>query len=94
MPFFQALYEQRSADGLVILAIDVMENASTVDQFVSNMELTFPVLLDTNSKVARQYCLPQSLPATLLIDKEGIIRIGKVGAFLNQQEIEDMLDSL
>lgn len=94
MPFFQAVYEQRSADGLVVIAVDVMEDASTVGQFVSNMKLTFPVLLDIKSEVAQQFCLPQALPATLFIDKEGIVRAGKVGAFLNQQQIEDMLDSM
>jgi len=94
MPFFQAIYEERADDGLIVMAVDVMENASSVGRFVSDMELTFPVLLDTNAKVARQYCLPQALPATLFIDEEGIIRAGKVGAFIDQQEIEDILDSI
>ncbi len=94
MPFFQELYEKRSDDGLIILAVDVMEDASKVEKFVSDLKITFPVLLDTKANVSEQYCLPQALPATLFIDKEGIIRAGKVGAFLNEQEIVDILDSI
>ena len=94
MPHFQDVYNDRSNQGLVLLSIDIGENVSTVKTFVDNEGLTFPVLLDSQAKVAEQYCLPQALPQTLFIDKEGIIRARKIGAFRDKSEIESLLDSL
>ena len=93
MPHLQAIYDE-SSDKTALLSINTGESAATVKDFVTNQELTFPVLIDQQAKVAQQYCLPQALPQTLFIDVKGVIKAKKMGAFRNPGEIKSMLESL
>lgn len=94
MPHIQAVYDKRSNQGLVVLAINISDSAATAKQFVTDQGFTFTVLLDPGMKVFQKYCLPQAIPITLLINAEGTLKAGKVGAFRSQDEIESVLDSL
>ena len=78
----------------MILAIDIKESPATVKNFASAKGISFPILLDTEAKVAQKYCLPNALPITIFINAEGIIKARKVGAFRSQAEFESMIDSL
>ena len=93
-PFFQAIHDEQADKGVVVLAIDVKESGSTVRNFANSKGMTYQILLDTNAKVAQQYCIPNVLPVTLFIDAEGVIKASKVGAFQNEAEIESILDSM
>jgi len=92
MPLLQELYEER-AEGLVLLAINLGETSSRVREFLRTYSLSLPVLLDTNGKVAWRYNI-RYIPTTFLIDKDGIIQVVKVGAFLNKEAIEDDLNKI
>ena len=74
IPHFQAIHEERDGTDLVFLAIDIQESASTVKKFLDSNAVTFPILLDSQAKVAQLYCLPAALPQTLFINAEGIIK--------------------
>jgi cytochrome c biogenesis protein CcmG/thiol:disulfide interchange protein DsbE len=94
MPHLQEVYDERSGEGVVLLSIDIGESKSKVQDFITQGGFTFPVLLDTQAKVAELYCLPQVLPQTLFVDTDGTIEAKKVGAFRNKDEIYSLLDSL
>ena len=55
--------------------------------------LSFPVLLDTSQNVALEYNI-RGIPTTFFIDKDGIIRDIKFGAFLSKTEIEMRLSKI
>ena len=94
MPHIQAVYDKRSNQGLVVLAINISDSATTAKKFVTGHGFTFTVLLDSQMKVFQKYCLPQAIPITLFINAEGIIKATKIGSFQSPDEIESMLDSL
>ena len=87
MPYFQQVYDEWSDKGLVVLAINVGESASTTKSFLQKYEFSLPVLLDTDGEVALGYSI-QYFPSTLLVDKDGIIQGGKIGSFQSKEEIE------
>ena len=89
MPFIQEIFEkkERSDIGLVILAIDIGENPSSVKEFMEHFGLSFPALLDINQDVALKYNI-RAIPTTFFIDKDGIIQDIKIGAFSSKTEIE------
>ncbi len=93
MPYIQQIYEEWSDKGLVILAVDIGESHATVERFMESYGLSFMVLLDTNENVALQYNI-RGIPATFLIDKDGIIQVVKVGAFSSKAEIEKNLSKI
>lgn len=89
MPFLQEVAEDTewTAQGLVILAVNLGESAAAVGDFVDRYGLTFTVLLDTTDKVGMQYNA-RYIPTTYFIDKDGIIRSAKIGAFSGKSEID------
>lgn len=87
MPFLQAVDDEWSDRGLVLLAINVGESSSAVKRFLESHNLSFPVLLDTKLAVSRLYGI-RAFPTTFLMDKDGLIAGYKVGAFQSKEEIE------
>lgn len=90
MPFLQEIYEEWTGKGLVVLAVNIQENPTKVKKFVENAGLTFPVLLSPGNKVPLSYNI-RGIPATFLIDADGVIRDIKIGAFSGAGEIESKL---
>ncbi len=80
MPGIQSLYDELKGQGLVWLAINSGEDRSIVESYVQKYDkYTFPVLLDPKNSVMQQYSA-QSLPATLIINKNGYIVALAVGS--------------
>jgi peroxiredoxin len=57
----------------VVIAVNLGEEKQEVDKFIENNNISYPVLLDLQKKVADIYRI-QSTPTTYIIDKKGIIR--------------------
>jgi len=90
MPYLQQVYEEWSDKGLVMLAIDIQESASTVRQFMESNDLSLPILLDSQADVAQKYNIT-NIPTTFFIDKDGIIQQKVVGGFPSKAAIEEEL---
>lgn len=93
MPFIQEIYDERSGEGLIVLAINVGESASEVEQFMQNHNLSIPVLLDTDRAVSWKYNI-RAFPTTFFIDKDGIIQDKVIGAFPTKKVLEDRLSKI
>ncbi len=95
MPFIQEVFEDEEwADkGLVILAVDIGESSSKVEEFMQNHNLSFTVLLDIKQDVAQRYNIT-GIPTTFFIDKDGIIQDKVIGAFQNKTQIENRLSKI
>lgn len=70
------LYQEFKNSDLVVLGVDVKEKKKIVKRYVKKEKLPFPILLDTDGSVARNYGI-RSHPVHFLIDRQGKI-IGKV----------------
>ncbi|GIQ65959.1 thiol-disulfide oxidoreductase ResA [Paenibacillus cisolokensis] len=64
------LNEAYKLTGVKMLAINVGENAETVQKFVDRYELKFPVVLDSEMRIKQQYRVV-GMPLTVLINAEG-----------------------
>ncbi|MDD4859967.1 MAG: TlpA disulfide reductase family protein [Dehalococcoidales bacterium] len=95
MPYLNDLYldKEWSDKGLQILAVSSGEPAERVEQFLKENGLSLPVLLDTTQSVSQDFHI-QYLPTTFFIDKDGIIKNIKIGAFASKQEIENGLKQI
>ena len=74
-PDLQALYQQKQAEGFVVLMVnsDSTESAKQVSDYAQNFRLSLPVLSDAKSLVGKRYQV-RGLPTSYFIDKSGIIR--------------------
>ncbi len=75
---------------VVVLAVDVNEEASKVSSYVEANKLPFTVLLDTGGAVTGQYNV-QLIPSLFIIDPNGTIIKTQVGLSPNLTETLDEL---
>jgi len=77
---YNKIYQEYKDLGFTLLAIstDTEKSVAKVKPYIKSKGYNFPVLLDTNSEVARKY-YAQQMPYTVLIDKSGNIVYSHLG---------------
>lgn len=73
-PEFEQLYKKYKKQGLTVVGIntDGPRNRAKIKPFVNSFDISFPILIDLNNDVMRQFRV-FALPTTLLIAKNGEI---------------------
>jgi peroxiredoxin len=89
MPAMQASYDKLRDKGFVVLAINELEDTERVAEHIRTHRHTFPVVMDHKNKVANQYGVV-GLPASFLVDPQGIVRERIAGSLLTESRIEEM----
>ena len=95
MPALQDLHETtESTYEFRIIAVNLKEDHEIVKSFVSQLSLTFPILLDLTGEIASTYGA-STLPMTYLIDKDGTILSRIIGIRdWTEQEFKDLFIEL
>jgi peroxiredoxin len=77
---YKKIYEEYKDKGFKLFAIstDDERTVAKVKPFVKSKDFKFPVLLDTNSDVARLY-YAQSVPYSVILNKKGMIIYSHLG---------------
>ena len=73
MPSMEKLYQRFREYDFEMLTISVDKDLSLISPFIKEYNLSFPVLLDPDSKVAKRDYKTTGVPETFVIDKNGII---------------------
>ena len=75
LPHLEELYDKNKDAGLVVvgIAMDGPESVAQVAPFAHRYNLTFPTLLDEETRVVNAYNPQRIAPMTVLIDRRGII---------------------
>ncbi len=75
LPHLQKLYADNRDRGFVVLAVamDGPETVAQVGSYQRRYDLTFPVLLDEETRVVSVYNPKRTAPLSVLIDKKGAI---------------------
>jgi peroxiredoxin len=75
LPHLQRLYEQYGDEGFVVLAVsmDGPETSASVDSHARRYGLTFPVLLDEETRVVGVYNPKRTAPFTVMIGHDGAV---------------------
>lgn len=81
LPILQRLHESYGGKGLsvVVVSIDDPKSASKVKPLIREQKYTFPVLLDTQTKVVSLYNPKKVIPFSAIIDRDGNIHAQKFG---------------
>jgi thiol-disulfide isomerase/thioredoxin len=94
-PEIEAAYQQYRDQGLVVVAINVGEDAGTVRDYVERAGLTYPVGGDPRTDIAAAYRVA-GLPTHVFVDADGVvrdIRMGRLGKETIQQEVARLLNT-
>lgn len=80
MPSLERLYQALRGADFEIFAVNVGEDADTIDTFTSTLDAvpTFPIVFDKDSRVLKAWPV-MGLPTTFILDKKGRIIYRAVG---------------
>ncbi len=73
LPVLQRLYAELEDEGLVVIGVNRDERARDMNGWIRRYHLTFPVVPDPDSAIARRYD-PTVMPSSYIIDRRGIVR--------------------
>jgi len=72
-PAMEELQQKYGAKGLVILAVNLDDKQSEMEDFLKKHPVTFPVVRDAAKKLVAAACIA-SMPTSFLLDGEGKVR--------------------
>lgn len=87
MPDLDRLYIDYKDDDFVVLAVNLGEDKDTVKEFIEEKGYSFPVVLDKTQEVGITY-QTFSIPTSVMVDKEGIIRAYRPGLMTYEEMLE------
>lgn len=95
MPELEQLWQRYgSGEELVLLGLDQAEDVATIEQFRREVaNVTFPILLDRKTDVAREYGV-KALPTTFFIDRDGRIQDVKLGGPMDMAMVMDGVNKI
>lgn len=80
IPVLQALHERHASRGLELIgvSVDARGEEETIREFARDFRMTYPLWLDPDERVQSTF-LAIGVPATFLIDRQGVLRWRHVG---------------
>jgi thiol-disulfide isomerase/thioredoxin len=81
MPALQNLANGLRGQSFSLYSVDLQEDAESISAFQRQFGLDLYVLLDDEGSVTRAYGV-RGLPATFLIDRQGVVRVQRLGPLL------------
>ncbi|MEW6543439.1 MAG: TlpA disulfide reductase family protein [Nitrospirota bacterium] len=93
MPAMQAVYDRLKDRDFVVLAVNELEDVPKVREHIRTYAHTFPVLLDTDNRVANMYGV-FGLPVSVFIDEYGVVQEYIKGGLLTEQKITETVTRL
>jgi peroxiredoxin len=91
MPSMERARQKLAGEDIVILAVNVGEDADTIFEFTGNYPVEFPLLLDQQGTVIKQYPVV-GLPTTYIIDPHGRVSHRAVGS--REWDDDELLNEL
>lgn len=85
--FLVKLHEKAKRGAFTVIAINRDTNAEKLKTFLAQLETwpSFPIINDTEGKISKLFEI-KNLPATLLLDKQGLMRYRRVGFAEEEKE--------
>jgi cytochrome c biogenesis protein CcmG/thiol:disulfide interchange protein DsbE len=94
-PRLVAWYQQHHDSGLVVLGVDslYLDSRASVADFVHKSKVSYPILLDGEGDVSKQW-RAQQLPRSYVVDRSGVIRFMRIGELTNDDLTAQVLPLL
>ncbi len=78
MPSFNKLRQSLAGKPVVLLAVNIGEGEGRIEAFLKKVPVDFPVLLDRDAKVSREWKV-RLMPTTFIIGTDGRVRFSYAG---------------
>ncbi|SFE87082.1 redoxin domain-containing protein [Alteribacillus iranensis] len=88
MPDMQDFYEEHDANILAVNLTETEGGLNSVEAFVDEFDLTFPIVLDKKVEAANDFGV-QPIPTSFFIDRKGIVQSISVGPMTYDYMVEE-----
>ncbi len=92
MPDIQAQYEVFKDQGVEVLAVNIAESELAASRFAERLNLTFPILLDHDRTVTKQFEVGD-IPSSFFIGPEGNV-VDKHTGILTEDQIKAYMEKI
>jgi peroxiredoxin len=96
MPEIVRAHGEHAGDGLVVIAVDLQEDAGTVRTFADEFGMRFPIAIDRTGEVGDAWRIGgpvEGIPSSYFIDADGIVRARIFGP-LSEATLDGNLESI
>jgi peroxiredoxin len=95
LPLLNKIYTQYRDAGFTLLAVNVDDNRKDAEAMLRRLDLRFPTLFDAGKNIAKLYGV-DTMPATLVIDRDGRVRYAHRGYYEGyerkyEQQVRELL---
>ena len=88
------LHQKYQRLGFQLIGMNVDEDTAAAERFLQDVSVSFPIALDSNGDVSKQYEV-SAMPTTVMIDRDGNIRYLHRGYKAgDEKQYEKMIKSL
>ena len=95
LPALEAAWSQYRNKDVVFVGVSVDDNPLAAEQFLKEVPLSFPNVIDTSGDVAGGAWRVASLPTTIVLDRRGVVRARHLGYTPRQfQQSLNLIDDL
>jgi cytochrome c biogenesis protein CcmG/thiol:disulfide interchange protein DsbE len=87
MPAIVRAWREHAPGGLVVVGVNLQENADDVRSFADEFGMDFPVAIDRNGSVGQTWRIGgpvEGIPSTYFVDAEGIVRARTFGPLTDE----------
>lgn len=89
MPELDEIYKTHKDKGLTIIGINVRQPKDVVKRFTEEHYLSFPILLDTYSKISKKYGI-HGVPVSFILSKDGTVT-DKIYGEIDKETLEGLI---
>lgn len=95
MKSIEKVYNEYKDRGLVVLAVNMtyQDDPTKITPFITEQELTFPILLDETANTAKAYQL-RSLPSSFFINRDGKINEVVIGGPMAEALLRTRIEAI
>ncbi|HEV2236421.1 MAG TPA: TlpA disulfide reductase family protein [Ktedonobacterales bacterium] len=93
MPIFERAYHADGARGVVVLGVNIVDDAQTTSAFVAELGIDYPIVRDRGQRAVLAYQITHT-PSTFVIDRHGVIRTVVPGAISDDATLNHYLAPL
>ena len=94
-PVMERLHQRYGKRGLVVIAVNVDEDAAEMQKFLRDRDVSFLIVRDARQKLVER-CAIQTMPTSFLIDRSGVVKSVLNGFHKekSEQELESQIQEL
>lgn len=90
MPLLERVYHADQGQRVVVIGVNIADDAQTISTFVNRLGIDYPVLRDVGQRAVIAFRVT-STPTSIVLDRHGIIRARAVGAFTDSASLSRLI---